>query len=537
MTDPCSDSVVTKMTFGYMRNGTAMSLGKIHSLFARLGSFVVLTLVLTCCNGEKQPGDRALPVSVIVMEQPAHFGSGQRPAVEFPHALHGAALKNEGCGTCHVVDDKQRIRSALVGVDETEDADRLAEQYHAVCIDCHQERADSEDPTGPLDCGECHIPRPAGISSRAMPRFDYSLHYRHVKAEGDKCETCHHVYNEEKRTLGYAEGQESACRACHGQHDEGKLLSLRNASHVECISCHLSRSAKPHPQSQNIGPVACEGCHDKEKLQAVEKLAEVPRLKRQQPDVTWISAPETGTAGRVLFSHVFHETLTTACSDCHHKTLDSCLTCHTSSGKEEGGWVTLAQAYHSSDSKYSCVGCHEEYLQNKPECSSCHHMLGSAPHESSCKNCHVGPPPASSPRIEQPSGLPVIQMAPLPGPSESFPEEVVIDDLTDKYGPSRLPHLDIVNKLDESVRQSKLARRFHARLEVLCAGCHHHSPRDARPPSCRSCHPDSPHPVEDKPGLMPAFHRQCIGCHEQLELESALGCEDCHAKAAKEVVK
>ena len=51
-----------------------------------------------------------------------------------------------------------------------------------------------------------------------------------------------------------------------------------------------------------------------------------------------------------------------------------------------------------------------------------------------------------------------------------------------------------------------------------------------RPPTCRSCHSREADPVDDKPGLKAAYHRQCMGCHEQMDLK--VGCEDCHKEVS-----
>jgi hypothetical protein len=125
-----------------------------------------------------------------------------------------------------------------------------------------------------------------------------------------------------------------------------------------------------------------------------------------------------------------------------------------------------------------------------------------------------------------------VSLGELPADSEELPETVVIDILVDRYEASKLPHGKIVRRLHGAVLDSRLARRFHGRLEAGCAGCHHHSPVGVRPPRCASCHGGSAHPTRDQPALKAAYHRQCIGCHELMGIK-ALGCTDCHA--AREV--
>jgi DnaJ-class molecular chaperone len=108
----------------------------------------------------------------------------------------------------------------------------------------------------------------------------------------------------------------------------------------------------------------------------------------------------------------------------------------------------------------------------------------------------------------------------------------VISALAKSYEPVRLPHSKIVAKLDAGARASSLANRFHERTDRLCTGCHHHSPVGAPPPQCRSCHGETAAATVDKPALLVAYHRQCIGCHQAMDIKKQ-GCTDCHA--AKEV--
>ncbi len=113
------------------------------------------------------------------------------------------------------------------------------------------------------------VPRstPPGSRARAPMAFDYSLHARHVKALEDKCENCHHVWDEAAEKLKYEKGKEEGCRACHGAEDEDRKLSLANASHRSCVSCHLERAAT----ELEAGPVLCVGCHDQEHHNAYQE--------------------------------------------------------------------------------------------------------------------------------------------------------------------------------------------------------------------------------------------------------------------------
>ena len=192
----------------------------------------------------------------------------------------------------------------------------------------------------------------------------------------------------------------------------------------------------------------------------------------------------------------------------------------------------MAQAYHQPESEHSCVGCHAEHTANK-ECAGCHQSMSQLPAENTCVVCHNGPPPAS-PALETAPTMAEVRLDVLPTVSDAFPETVVIEGLVDRYEASKLPHAKIVRKLDEYVRQSKLAGRFHSDTETLCSGCHHRSPIGTRPPPCRACHAETADPTRDRPGLKVAYHRQCMGCHIAMDLPQQ-GCTDCHAERAEEV--
>ena len=56
-----------------------------------------------------------------------------------------------------------------------------------------------------------------------------------------------------------------------------------------------------------------------------------------------------------------------------------------------------------------------------------------------------------------------------------------------------------------------------------------HSPAGERPPRCAACHGEAAAATMDKPGLKVAYHRQCIGCHIEMNIQKQ-GCTDCHAE-------
>jgi hypothetical protein len=74
--------------------------------------------------------------------------------------------------------------------------------------------------------------------------MDKSLHFRHVKAHENKCEQCHHEYDDKSKTLFYAKGREGTCRYCHMEETQENRISMREASHISCVDCHLKTKAK-----------------------------------------------------------------------------------------------------------------------------------------------------------------------------------------------------------------------------------------------------------------------------------------------------
>jgi hypothetical protein len=115
------------------------------------------------------------------------------------------------------------------------------------------------------------------------------------------------------------------------------------------MDCHIKRLAenkKTAPAKDKIaGPVKCSGCHDPKKRQMIEKVTDVPRVKREQPDFVLIQTDKPETDKRELalkmnpvpFDHKAHEGHNDTCRVCHHASLDSCSKkCHTLAGSKEG---------------------------------------------------------------------------------------------------------------------------------------------------------------------------------------------------------
>ncbi len=465
---------------------------------------------------------RSIEPATVVMVFPEAFGGPERPPVEFNHRLHTTSLTDKDCSTCHLIDDKGLTPEfkATIGI---EDREHLVDTFHDSCMSCHRERSAAALASGPLTCGGCHVRRTPGLSQRLAMTFDYSLHGRHSMAFEDKCETCHHVYDEATQKLVYVKGKEDGCSSCHGAADEEKKLSLANASHRRCVTCHLKRI----DEQLDSGPVLCVGCHAAEQRSTIRRLENIPRLKRGQPDVLWVSVPD-GRSKLVPFNHLAHELTSQSCTECHHQSILKCSECHAIGNAPEGGGVILSRAFHMTSSSYSCVGCHRRQ-ETAPECAGCHTSVSADVSERTCTVCHSGPAATALNDELLPPEINEVILEPLPGASDDFPDEVNIDVLVDAYEVSKLPHRKIVAKLDAAIRESNLARSFHVDADVMCAGCHHHSPPGSRPPQCRACHTRSAHPTRDIPGLKAAYHRQCIGCHQQMGIDK-LGCTDCHAE-------
>jgi len=485
---------------------------------------LALTVLVPGAQAAAETPTRDIGPGMVVMGFPQNLGAEERPPIEFNHRAHTTILGTDGCPKCHVVDDKG-LSPALAATTGIDDRDRLIDAFHNNCLGCHKERAAASLESGPITCGECHVRRGPGVSQRLAMSYDYSLHGRHSLAFEDKCESCHHVYDEAQQKLVYVKGQEDGCPSCHGASDEESKPSLRNASHRGCVSCHLQRIK----EQLSTGPILCVGCHDATLRSAIRQLESPPRLLRGQADSLWVHAPE-GTSKAVPFNHLAHEQKSQSCSQCHHQSLRKCSECHTTvGGAPEGGGVILERAFHMTPAAHSCVGCHRQHT-TEPGCAGCHTSGTATIGEQMCNVCHSGPTPATIADNPPPPPAAVeATLGPLPVSSNSFPEEVTIDILVDEYEASKLPHLKIVAKLDTAIRNSSLARRFHGTPEIMCASCHHHSPAGSRPPKCRACHTMSAHSTHDMPGLKAAYHRQCIGCHQRMGIDKQ-GCTDCHAE-------
>jgi hypothetical protein len=409
------------------------------------------------------------------------------------------------------------------------------DNFHINCIGCHEKTAGSNQGSGPVACADCHQPIPVIVSAREPMGLDNSLHYRHSKAYDNKCETCH----TDCKTDIYKKGEETTCRHCHNSDQaDKKIISLEYAVHDSCINCHMTREA----DKKDTGPVKCAGCHDLEAQKSVEKVSPVPRMDRNQPDMLMVKTgnreldkPDSNRMDFVGFNHKGHENYNDTCRVCHHKAMSACNTCHTVEGTKESKGITLEQAMHKIDSKQSCTGCHEA-LQHEVNCAGCHGFLSKnrKQDDASCLMCHEKQPAGAV--MDDAAVRRMMKQRPVQAQifdSKDIPETIMIKSLSDKYEPVEFPHGQIVNKIAGNIKDNKLASYFHVDKGTLCQGCHHNSPATKKPTSCNSCH-GKPFNEKNmnKPGLMGAYHIQCMECHSNMNIEQ-VGCTDCHKEKNK----
>jgi len=507
---------------------------------ALLGMLSICCLSSSGC-GVSEAAEEVPRADVVVLAETASLGELERASVQFPHDLHAEAMaeRKEDCTLCHVVQDDGYLSPTYKPLMDPGDQE-IMDLYHENCIGCHEEIASEGAKAGPVACGDCHRRHPAYISSRLPFGFDNSLHYRHVEAAKEECKACHHVYDEAAKKLVYVKDKESSCRDCHRAETEENRSSFEVAAHEACIGCHREPPPEFKIDPDIPRPQQCAGCHDREHQLEIKPIEPLPRFKWIQPDFVLLSAAaedlEQSKLATVPFSHVDHEQATTSCRTCHHDTIGACNECHTLRGTDKGKGVTLYQATHEMMTDQSCVGCHDTE-KAASECVGCHgRMEEGRLSEESCEACHDGPLPTN---LEGEKARWTSFDAFRPSPSEialtfapdEVPETVEIGVLSKDYQAAKMPHRKIVDKLSRYIRDSSLATYFHGSEDVACQGCHHESPVGEKPPLCESCHQtNTADSTPQKPGLLGAYHRQCLGCHQAMELEKPSDCFGCHAE-------
>ena len=509
-------------------------------------------------NTGERIGKRPDVISITAMSA---FGRLERPQVVFLHDLHTRALVSESsdCLFCHLNEDGSLSLSfkqyQTKGASEISDKIALMDLYHQNCTGCHRERLFENKKSGPITCGGCHAIDSRTMSSARPVGFDRLLHYRHEKAAGGKCGTCHHAYDKDTGKLFYDKGKEGTCRYCHKASDQDNRISFKKAAHMACIACHQEKEAA----KKTSGPVACRGCHDESEIRRIKKEDAVPRMKRNQPDSVFVKRFDPvgkGTGAKaempeasdyrmafVPFDHKRHETAENTCRVCHHAAMAPCARCHPLKGLHGEESVNLEQAMHQHDGRSGCVGCHNTYKKTTDACRGCHGLMAGkeGPDENQCGTCHVAQIPANSKysdlsafaanRQKAAAILASNKKAVVLLPDGAVPETVTIDVLENKYFPAELPHGRIITTLQKNMSGNRLASAFHKEEKKTCKACHHHSPESLRPPKCVSCHAKVYRQNEiQTPGLKGAYHQQCMGCHRDMGIvaPARTDCSACH---------
>jgi Class III cytochrome C family len=473
----------------------------------------------------REPAKEHKRADFILIDGLSEFGPLESQPVPFLHDLHTEAVEKEkgDCGVCHPLGPTGVLSQKFQRVEET-DKETVMDIYHEYCLRCHKETAQRGMESGPVTCGECHVEKPRVCSSLQPVGYDLSLHYRHIQAVEGDCGICHHQYDPQSKGLEYVKGEEASCRDCHRDRLQENRQSFRFVAHEACIGCHTK---------MDVPIRRCGECHDLEKQKAILKLDEIPRLERGQPDSVLIRlSQEEGGESRmnaVPFDHLGHEAATSTCRQCHHETLKPCKDCHTLKGSDEGKQVKLERAMHAMDSPSSCVGCHEKQ-KIQSDCAGCHGLMEKGVlSEAACTRCHYGTPPGEG-RAGQIS-LPTSAARPLPYSAPEIQESVTISVLSEAFDPVTFDHRGHVGMLSEVIGKSRLAAHFHGSADVVCQGCHHHTPVGEPPPRCESCHG---RPFDEMnlfmPGLFGAYHRQCMECHRSMGIEGLSDCTSCHQR-------
>ena len=257
----------------------------------------------------------------------------------------------------------------------------------------------------------------------------------------------------------------------------------------------------------------------------------------------------------VVFNHKLHEGKVQECESCHH-TGDPvpCTSCHTVEGTAEGKFVTLERAMHATNMRpgknghvrESCVSCHQKLYSQREECAGCHSIVKPVKGDAWCATCHTDIPgmtkeqfvAGSAGKLDPNENAELAQAAvnakkPVELASEKRTRyRVTIDTLVDKYNPNVFNHARHIVSLKNKIKGDPLAAAFHSSPEVLCKTCHHHTPASNTPSRCVSCH--TPTIDKNNPGRPPlkaAYHLQCMGCHDGMQVKRPRNtdCTGCHA--------
>jgi hypothetical protein len=543
------------------RTGLFFLIGVIYIILIAAGLGMVYTA------GEPVSAEKLAvekPGNKISIAHAEYFGKLQRPQVIFDHKKHVEAAKDEGCKTCHPADEKGKVLFTFPKKEYKKNKTSAMNAYHTTCIDCHKKYAVERKKTGPVICADCHKDSLQDVSIKyPAVEFDFAYHDKHVKKLKEKvgkdaCDQCHHIYNpeekDESKRLIYKEGTEESCYYCHDLNKKRgpelsaivkvaaeKGLSIKKVSHEQCLNCHLKYQEEYRKKGDmEATPTECVKCHTG-KYKTIAELAKVPRPDRKQKDTPYIDIDNARMKG-VAFDHKTHEMASKTCRSCHHETLKACKECHSLTGKPAGNGINTSTAYHSVFSDHSCAGCHNQIKTDK-NCAGCHQFIPAMDIESvnsnkeACTACHSG----KKEKVIMPQAFSTAGLDP-----QKVKKDVEIKVLENEYEPSKFPHREVIDKLVKASNDSKMATYFHKNLHTLCSGCHHRSASEAEvqkdsPPNCRNCHMVSYDRENlNRTRLLSAYHRQCMGCHDAMQLkkgnsmkfEEGGRCVSCHKRKA-----
>lgn len=127
-----------------------------------------------------------------------------------------------------------------------------------------------------------------------------------------------------------------------------------------------------------------------------------------------------------------------------------------------------------------------------------------------CKTCHT----CEYPTVKEPCLIdcPRENLVTIRHSASAGPNVIQMDFFKERYGPVLFSH------------------RLHAEMFDMaggCGGCHHYN-TTGPVLGCSECHSADDRKTDlGTPGLLAAYHRQCINCHREWSHDS--GCQSCHA--------
>jgi hypothetical protein len=154
------------------------------------------------------------------------------------------------------------------------------------------------------------------------------------------------------------------------------------------------------------------------------------------------------------------------------------------------GWILLTMLF----------GC--------PLVAQQHGMKGSTKSAINCKTCHT----CEYPTVQVPCLIdcPREDLITVRHSAASGPTVIRMDVFKERYGPVIFSH------------------RLHAEMAGMgggCESCHHYN-TTGPVLKCSVCHETADRKELERPGLLAAYHRQCISCHR--EWSQTVECQSCH---------